>query len=91
MENISKEVKKILIKYKSIAPSGRRFSQNLLEEQLGTYRTDKTKLFFLTELRKSISEEKIEHEKTCRTTNCGTSNTFDTGLFVIDEELEVIS
>lgn len=91
MENISKEVKNFITKFKSIASSGRRFAQNLLKEQLDTYRTDKTKLFFLTELRKSISEEKIKHEKTCRTSNCSTSNAFDTGLFVIDEELEVMS
>lgn len=91
MDNISKEVINFLRKYKSIASSGRRFAQNLLEEQLATYKTQKTKLFFLTELRKSISEEKIEHEKTCRTANCSTSNAFDIGLFIIDEELEVLS
>ena len=91
MQNISEEVKKFVSRYITISSSGRRFAQNLLEKQLSTYRTDKTKLFFLTELRKSVSENMIDHESTCTIPNCRISQSYNTCLFVIDEELEVMS
>ena len=42
-------------------------------------------------MRKEVLNQKIEHKKTCDKVNCGTSKEKETGLFVIDQEIEVIS
>ncbi|MBR9846867.1 MAG: hypothetical protein GYB35_12535 [Algicola sp.] len=62
-----------------------------LSSRLYSFRRKKDKLFFLNVLRKEVVNQKLKHEKTCSKTNCGFSQEKDTGLFVIDQEIEEIS
>ncbi len=64
---------------------------NHLSSKLYSIKRKKDKLFFLNILRKEVLNQKLEHEKTCTTVNCGTSQEKETGLFVIDQEIEEIS
>jgi hypothetical protein len=90
MENILKETNQFYRGFNS-ACSERIIAQNSLQKKINDFRTDKTKLFFLTELRKITIDNKIEHEKKCKIKNCPTSEYFNTGLFVIDEELDILN
>ena len=62
-----------------------------LSSKLYSLKRKKDKLFILNILRKEVLKQKIEHEKTCSKVNCGTSQEKETGLFVIDQEIEEIS
>ena len=62
-----------------------------LSSKLYSLKRKKDKLFFLNILRKEVLNQKVEHEKTCSKVNCGTSQEKETGLFVIDQEIEEIS
>ena len=62
-----------------------------LSSKLYSFKRKKDKLFFLNVLRKEVLNQKLEHEKTCDKINCATSQEKDTGLFVIDQEIEDIS
>ncbi|MCG2432171.1 hypothetical protein [Aequorivita xiaoshiensis] len=62
-----------------------------LSSKLYSLKRKKDKLFFLNILRKEVLNQKLEHEKTCSKVNCGTSQEKETGLFVIDQEIEEIS
>jgi hypothetical protein len=90
MENIKKEAINFSRPFATTS-SSRKIAQNSLVTKVNDYRTDRTKLYFLTELRKIISDNKEGHEVNCKAENCQTSQNYDTALFVIDEELEVLS
>jgi hypothetical protein len=62
-----------------------------LSSKLYNFNRDKDKLFFLSVLRKEVELEKLEHEKTCKTLNCSISEEKETGLFVIDQEIDSIN
>jgi hypothetical protein len=62
-----------------------------LSTKLYSLKRKKDKLFFLNILRKGVLNQKLEHEKTCSKVNCGTSQQKETGLFVIDQEIEEVS
>lgn len=62
-----------------------------LSSKLYSLKRKKDKLFFLNILRKEVLNQKLEHEKTCSKINCGVSEEKETGLFVIDQEIEEIS
>lgn len=62
-----------------------------LSSKLYSLKRKKDKLFFLNVLRKEVLNQKLEHEKTCSKTNCAFSQEKETGLFVIDQEIEEIS
>ncbi|PCE62899.1 hypothetical protein [Sediminicola luteus] len=62
-----------------------------LSSRLYSFKRKKDKLTFLNILRKEVLNQKLEHEKTCSKTNCGISQEKETGLFVIDQEIEDIS
>ncbi|NOR28051.1 MAG: hypothetical protein GQ540_05940 [Lutibacter sp.] len=62
-----------------------------LESKLYNFKREKDKLFFLNVLRKEVENEKIKHELKCKTPNCAESEEKETGLFVIDQEIEEIS
>lgn len=62
-----------------------------LSSKLYNFNRDKDRLFFLSVLRKEVELEKLEHEKTCSTIDCDISAEKETGLFVIDQEIESIN
>lgn len=62
-----------------------------LSSKLYSLKRKKDKLFFLNILRNEVFNQKLEHEKTCSKVNCGISQEKETGLFVIDQEIEEIS
>lgn len=62
-----------------------------LSSKLYSLKRNRDKLFFLNILRKEVLNQKLEHEKTCTTVNCGISQEKEAGLFVIDQEIEEIS
>ena len=62
-----------------------------LSSKIYSYKRKNDKLFFLNILRKEVLNQKLEHEKTCSKTNCGISQEKETGIFVIDQEIEEIS
>jgi hypothetical protein len=62
-----------------------------LNSKLYNFNRDKDKLFFLSVLREVVELEKREHEKSCSTINCDISAEKETGLFVIDQEIEEIN
>ncbi len=62
-----------------------------LTSKLYNFNRNKDKLFFLNVLRKEVEQEKFEHEKTCNTVGCSTSEEKETELFVIDQEIEEIN
>lgn len=62
-----------------------------LSSKLYSFKRKKDKLFFLNILRKEVLNQKIEHQKTCKKVNCAISQEKETGLFVIDQEIEEIS
>ena len=63
-----------------------------LTSKLYNFNRDKDKLFFLNVLRKEVEKEKLEHEKTCtHVGSCSISEEKETGMFVIDQEIEGIS
>lgn len=64
-----------------------------LSNKLSNFTRDKDKLFFLNVLRKEVENEKLEHEKTCKTTSdkCSFSLEKETAMFLIDQEIEIIS
>jgi hypothetical protein len=62
-----------------------------LSSKLYSLKRKKDKLIFLNILRKEIEKEKLEHEKTCSTQNCSISKEKNTGIFVVDQEIEEIS
>ena len=62
-----------------------------LSSKVYNLKRKKDKLFFLNVLRKEVLNQKLEHEKDCSTVNCGISQEKETGLFVIDQEIEEIS
>lgn len=62
-----------------------------LSSKLYSLKRKKDKLFFLNVLRKEVLNQKLEHEKDCSTVNCAISQEKETGLFVIDQEIEEIS
>mgnify|MGYP007077387332 CR=1 FL=1 len=47
--------------------------QDKLSSKLYNFYDDRDKLLFLKTLKPLILESKVEHEKTCATPNCGTS------------------
>lgn len=65
-----------------------------LTSKLYNFDRDKDKLFFLTVLRKTVECEKLEHEEICTTVDrneCIISTAQETALFLIDQEIEIIS
>ncbi|MDI5899442.1 hypothetical protein [Flavobacterium yafengii] len=64
-----------------------------LSSKLYNFTREKDKLFFLNVLRNAVKIQKEEHEKTCTTTpeKCNFSLEQETAMFVIDQEIEIIS
>lgn len=64
-----------------------------LSNKLYNFTREKDKLFFLSVLRNAVEIQKVKHEKTCTTTpdKCNFSLEQDTAMFVIDQEIEIIS
>ena len=62
-----------------------------LSSKLYNFNRDKDKLFFLNVLRKQVENDKLEHERKCKKTNCTISQEFETGLFLIDQEIDDIN
>lgn len=66
-------------------------AKDFLYKKLIVFNRDKDKLYFLSVLRKELDQQKIDHEKTCTTSNCGTCKNLDISLFVIDQEIDELS
>lgn len=62
-----------------------------LSSKLYSLKRTKDKLSFLNILRKEVLNQKLKHEESCTTINCGFSREKETGLFVIDQEIDEIS
>lgn len=66
-------------------------AKDSLNNKIIVFNRDKDKLNFLSVLRNELYDQKIDHEKTCTTSNCGTSKNLDISLFVIDQEIDDLS
>jgi len=64
--------------------------ESRLSDKLYYLKRDRDKLDFLKILRNHTLNEKIDHEKDCATKNCGFSRARDTGIFLIDQEVDEI-
>jgi len=62
-----------------------------LGSKLYSFKRSKDRLLFLNVLRQEVVKQKIDHEKDCKTVDCSISAEKEAGLFVIDQEIEVIS
>ena len=64
-----------------------------LSSKLYNYRRNNDKLSFLNILRSEVLNQKLKHEEKCPKikADCLTSQEKETGLFVIDQEIEIIS
>ncbi len=90
MDIVEKEALNFFSRFKSDCQILLR-AQNQLSEKLYSFKTDKNKLYFLTVLRKEFFDKKNEHEKDCTMENCSESQQLNTGLFVLDEQLEELN
>ncbi|MCB9222716.1 MAG: hypothetical protein H6582_00960 [Crocinitomicaceae bacterium] len=65
-------------------------TRDKLSSELYNFYEDRNKLLFLKTLKPLIVEAKTDHEKTCTTKNCGTSEEYRNALFCIDQEITSI-
>ncbi len=62
-----------------------------ISSELYNYYADRDKIIFLKHLKPLVIKEKVDHEKDCKTVNCGTSKKLNLSIFVIDQEINSIS
>jgi hypothetical protein len=61
-----------------------------ISSKLYNFYDDRDKLLFLKVLKPKVVESKTEHEKSCTTVNCGTSEEHLNSIFCIDQEIKSI-
>lgn len=92
MELIEREAKDFAV-WEFFNSSSRVNISNLadtLHSKLSYFRRPKEKLEFLKILREKIIEDKISHEKECTSKDCEVSNEKEMGIFVVEQEVEVV-